>query len=297
MLAPIKETGGSKEAAYEYLSSLEKEAEDTEAARLLYVAATRAISRLHLMACAKAGRNGDVRPPTRRSLLARAWSVAQEHFPATLAPANADAAAELPPPQTLRRLPAGFKLPDPPPAARWNAPPAGRDEIQIEFSWAGETARHVGTVVHRWLQRIADDELEAWDAKRVDQLKSGFELELKRRGVQDVAPAAELVSTALKNAIADERGRWLLGPHPRALNEHRLRTPSRSFRIDRYIEDAKGGKWVVDYKTSEHVGGGMDAFLDAQRDRYAAQLNAYADAVGGARRGLYFPLLKSWRDW
>jgi ATP-dependent exoDNAse (exonuclease V) beta subunit len=89
----------------------------------------------------------------------------------------------------------------------------------------------------------------------------------------------------------------LLGPHPKALNEHRLRTPEKSFRIDRYIEDAKGEKWVVDYKTSEHKGGSLEAFLDAERDRYAAQLEAYAAAMGGARRGLYFPLQRSWREW
>ena len=54
---------------------------------------------------------------------------------------------------------------------------------------------------------------------------------------------------------------------------------------------------MVDYKTSGHKGGGLEAFLDAQRARYAAQLDAYAEAVGGARKGLYFPLLKGWREW
>jgi ATP-dependent helicase/nuclease subunit A len=297
MLAPIKETGADEEPAYKYLADLDREAEDTEAARLLYVAATRAIERLHLMACAKADDHGAVKPPTKRSLLARAWAVAREHFPETLTTTTPPAAAAGLPPQTLRRLPAAFKLPPPPAPAQWTALPEGREEDQIEFSWAGETARHVGTVVHRWLQRIAEDALKGWDAKRVDSLKSRFEMELKRRGVQDVAPAVELVSTALKNTIADERGRWLLGPHPRALNEHRLRGVSKSFRIDRYVEDAQGGKWVVDYKTSEHAGGGVEAFLDAQRARYQAQLDVYASAVGGARRGLYFPLLKNWRDW
>ena len=55
--------------------------------------------------------------------------------------------------------------------------------------------------------------------------------------------------------------------------------------------------WVVDYKTSAHEGGGLDAFLDEQRERYVAQLNAYANAVGGAKPGLYFPLQMSWRMW
>ena len=48
LLAPIREAGAAKDAAYEYVRNLEREAEDIEAGRLFYVAATRAASRLHL---------------------------------------------------------------------------------------------------------------------------------------------------------------------------------------------------------------------------------------------------------
>jgi ATP-dependent exoDNAse (exonuclease V) beta subunit len=292
LLAPIKETGSDDEPAYDYLKKLDREAEDTEAARLLYVAATRAKHRLHLLACPK-----KTMPP-KRSLLACAWPVAANVF-AGVFPLEefSSNTPKTTTPFVLKRLPAGWTPPAPPPAAAWTSPPEGRADLQIEFSWAQESARHVGTIVHAWLQRIADAELKGWDAKRVESLRAGFERDLHRRGVQSPGPAAELVVAALKNAIADERGRWLLGPHPLALNERRLRSPGRSFRIDRYLEDATGGKWVVDYKTSGHKGGGVDAFLDAERERYQAQLEGYAEAVGGARRGLYFPLLKAWREW
>jgi hypothetical protein len=53
----------------------------------------------------------------------------------------------------------------------------------------------------------------------------------------------------------------------------------------------------VDYKTGEHRGGSVDAFLDAERERYKAQLDEYAKAMQGARPALYFPLLKGWREW
>jgi ATP-dependent helicase/nuclease subunit A len=292
LLAPIKETGSADEPAYEYLKALDREAEDTEAARLLYVAATRARRRLHLLACPK-----KTMPPN-RSLLACAWPVAGEFFAGVEVPeAGVAPDATAAKPFILKRLAAGWTPPAPPPAAAWTPPPEGREELQIEFSWAGETARHVGTVVHAWLQRIAEAELKGWDAKRVESLRPRIECDLRGRGVQSTGPAAELVVGALKNALADERGRWLLGPHPVALNEHRLRSRGRSFRIDRYLEDAKGGKWVVDYKTSEHKGGSLEAFLDAERKRYQTQLEDYAEAVGGARRGLYFALLKGWREW
>ena len=290
LLAPIKETGGDDEPAYEYLKALDREAEDTEAARLLYVAATRAKHRLHLLACPK-----KTMPP-KRSLLACAWPIAEGLFQ-DLQPHVAVPDTTAPKPFLLKRLAAGWTPPAPPPAAAWTAPPEGRAEEQVPFDWANEATKHVGTVVHAWLQQMAEAGLKGWDAKRIESLRAVFERDLQRRGVQPAGPSVERVVTALTNALADERGRWLLGPHPLALNEHRLRSRGRSFRIDRYLVDAEGVKWVVDYKTSEHKGGGIDAFLDAERKRYQAQLDGYAQAVGGARPALYFPLLKRWLDW
>ena len=103
--------------------------------------------------------------------------------------------------------------------------------------------------------------------------------------------------SSLTNSIADERGRWILGPHAEAKSEYRLRTRERTLVIDRAFTDADGKRWVVDFKTGSHEGGKVEAFLDEQQRRYAAQLDAYAEALGGARRGLYFPLLGGWREW
>jgi ATP-dependent exoDNAse (exonuclease V) beta subunit len=189
-----------------------------------------------------------------------------------------------------------------PSPVRWTAPPERRDEEQIEFSWAGETARHVGTVVHRWLQRIAEDELRGWDAKRVQALRPRFARELGRRGLpsSEATRSAELVVTALTNAVTDERGRWLLGPHPQARNEYRMRAgvqgEVRTYVIDRLFRDKADVEWVVDYKTSRHEGADLEAFLDRERDRYAPQLKTYGDLRAGSRQGLFFPLLRGWRQ-
>jgi len=294
LLAPINETGAIEEPAYQYLKRLDREAEDTEAARLLYVAATRAEKRLHLLACPR-----KTMPP-KRSLIACAWPVA-EPFYAGLAPPERDDApsAQSPAPFLLKRLAKDWQLPPPPPAVAWTPPPEGREELQIEFDWARETVRHAGTIVHAWLQRIAEDQLKGWNAKRVDSMRSHIQTELKRRGVSasELDRALNIVLTALKNALADDRGRWLLGPHPVARNEHRLRTRTGSLRIDRLIEASDGTRWVVDYKTSAHEGGNLEKFLDQQRERYAAQLDEYAQAVAARCRGLYFPLHKGWREW
>ena len=75
------------------------------------------------------------------------------------------------------------------------------------------------------------------------------------------------------------------------------RSAERSYVIDRLILDATGTRWVVDYKTSRHEGADVEGFLNQEQQRYAAQLDAYAEALGGASRGLYFPLHKGWRGW
>ena len=145
--------------------------------------------------------------------------------------------------------------------------------------------------------------LLGWDAKRVDALKTKFASELKRRGVppRDLKASTESVSVALKNAVSDERGRWVLGPHPEARSEHRVRARGkdgvRSYVIDRLFRDDAGERWIVDFKISRHEGGGVEAFLDEQQKRYESQLNAYAAAFDQARLGLYFPLLRGWRQW
>src|SRR5690606_33406432 len=79
LLAPIDETGAESDPTYKYVRALDREAEDIEAGRLFYVAATRARKRLHLLACASCEKEEDengerpLREPHKRSLLARIW--------------------------------------------------------------------------------------------------------------------------------------------------------------------------------------------------------------------------------
>jgi len=303
LLAPMRESGAEEDLAYRYLRNLEVEAEDLEAARLLYVAATRAENRLHLLACTKCEDDGSPRAPAPRSLLARAWPVAEAHYARMVPEQLAMDFMHAPraPFTTLTRLALEVERVPLPPGAHWPAPPDGSREEPIEFSWAGETARHVGTVVHRWLQRIAEDELRGWDASRISSLKKSFARDLQRRGVApaELERSAESVALALRNTLADERGRWILGPHGVARSEYRMRVHSpegrRTYVMDRVFRDRDGRLWVVDFKTSRHEGAEVEAFLDRERGRYAAQLDAYAAALGGASRGLYFPLHTGWR--
>ena len=312
LIAPINPTGSDKDPIYEYIRSLDRDKAGHEDGRLLYVAATRAKKHLHLLGEVGLGMKDDQaepKPPGAGSLLARLWPAVQAEFAeaARHARVSADAgqgagrgeAVD----QELRRLTGDWLLPEPPSGAVW-LPPAdrARDQNDIEFDWATETARHVGSVVHRWLQRIAEDELRGWSRARIESLRNGFHAELAALGV----PSAELgrasgrVAAALTRSIEDERGRWILGPHPDARAEHRIRArvegELRTLVVDRLWTEPDGTRWIVDYKTSVHEGADVDAFLDRERERYAAQMQRYAAALGGnSMWGLYFPLLGGWR--
>jgi ATP-dependent helicase/nuclease subunit A len=70
--------------------------------------------------------------------------------------------------------------------------------------------------------------------------------------------------------------------------------------LDRSFIDA-GIRWVVDYKTSQHQGSGVEQFLDREVERYRPQLQRYgrlAQKLGpeAVRLGLYFPLMRAWRE-
>jgi ATP-dependent helicase/nuclease subunit A len=310
LVAPIEEAGGEGDAIYKRLKRLDAERDGHEVARLLYVATTRARKRLHLLGDTSFdARSNAPSAPGARTLLAKLWPVVADRFAAAAAdtrPGRPTRVRGAPTvlDQSLARLASDWRLTTPPPSVAWEPPPLdARAHDEIEFSWVGETARHVGTVVHRWLQRIADDALAGWDEARIAGARALVSRQLSALGVREAELdlAAERVVVALRNAIGDPRGRWLLGPHPHAATEYRLTMladgAARRLVIDRLFQDEAGERWIVDYKTSGHEGADATAFLDRERERYVAQLERYATALGGVdRRGLYFPLLRGWRE-
>jgi ATP-dependent exoDNAse (exonuclease V) beta subunit len=125
-------------------------------------------------------------------------------------------------------------------------------------------------------------------------------------GKDDSDDAVKRVMAALTHTVSEPRGRWLLESHQEARSELRMTGniagQYMDFVIDRTFRDAEGQRWVVDYKTSSHEGADVEGFLDREQERYRDQLDRYAALMQAAegqpvRRGLYFPLLKGWREW
>ncbi len=304
LFAPISEAGSDEtDGIYKYLSRVEQQKSDYEAVRLLYVAATRARTDLHLIGCAYVKSDGSIAAHS-GSFLKILWPAVESHFaalrPALPPPDQKEVAWQ---PRPILRLPSNWKLPDPPPPVRWTHTEAAASEIpEISYEWVGDTLRHVGTAVHAYLARIAKDPSRQWT-------DTGIRAMLRNLGVAttELDAARSLVSRALKRIVNDARGRWVLAPHAEAESELAIGGVSdgQIFEvvIDRTFIDENGVRWVIDYKTSAHSGGSVEQFLANEKRRYQEQLERYARllAQGETRPiklGLYFPLVEpSWIEW
>jgi ATP-dependent exoDNAse (exonuclease V) beta subunit len=330
VMAPLHETGGETDPIYGFLARIERERERHETGRLLYVAATRAKSRLILLGHARVAEDGPGMPHV-HSLLRRLWVTVNdrfteewEHFQDAAgqvagesAPQHTGREARSAQParpaqvQVIRRLVSGWSLPEPPPAlpgwkATWDDEQPGQE---IEFSWAGETARLVGTLTHRLLNRIAFQGPAVWPMGEGDLQTERVRRALAGLGVprENLGEAADKVLRAVKGTFAHEKGRWLMQPHVGARSEYSVTSlregvPVHAV-IDRTFVDEEGVRWIVDFKTGSHAGSDRELFLDREQERYRGQLEGYAEIMARLdpgkpiKLGLYFPLLGEWREW
>ena len=329
VMAARPPVGGGINRLFEFLRVQARDAAALESQRLLYVACTRAKSELHLYAevglredpDAAPGENSedppDVRRPHPGSLLAVLWPAVSEQF--VIDAQNPPAAGDVPAALRggpLRRVPADWS---PVQASTLGKLPGGtlpgiapvpsledsREETPL-FDWVGETARRVGSLVHAELQAM---NLQTHDEAAVRARAPHFARWLALNGVpqERLREAAERVVAALIAVRTDPRGRWILKRGYRddfreyAVSGHWRGELVRAV-FDRSFVDEEGVRWVIDYKTSRHAGGGLEEFLEREVERYRPQLESYAalaQRIGPepVRVGLYFPLIGAWREW
>ncbi len=318
-----------------YLKKLMARRAANEQTRLLYVATTRAKKTLYLSAAPKAKQDGTVIPRT-GTLLACLWPALGATFtaaghrsramPMSAGDISSEESAEwlrhddapndntvtdtvAPATTPLRRLPSNWTPPsfDPSPADLSRLPIGHQSLEPPEFSWVGETGRHIGTVVHAALESFASA-TELPTRARIQSEREIYTHQLRRHGVpdRDLPRATDRVLEALTNTVGNEHGRWIFAPEHREAHSELALTGIASGRltqviIDRSFVDREGTRWVIDFKTSRHEGGGLDAFLTQELERYRSQLETYVSLARGlgpnpVRAGLYFPLLGAFRE-
>jgi len=311
----------------QFIATVEKQRKSLEDGRLLYVATTRAVHSLYLFAAIKPNSKSEIKANT-SSLLGGLWPAIEDvQTPLISRAAEAlQVAGELDPDenddqqavslalgQEYRRLTADWQLPPPPNSVQLVKTGYAEAQDYIEFSWAGEDARHTGNLVHRLLQLIGEQGTDTWKkGGGMHRYVNWCRQQLAREGIQGAKADAiiERTSAAVENCLASERGRWILANHEEAQCEYAITAVlentgepdtgedsarAKSLVLDRtFIEN--GTRWIIDYKTSSHAGGDLQGFLENEAGRYREQLQDYKSAIELAetrpiKTALYFPLL------
>ncbi|MBM2838158.1 MAG: UvrD/REP helicase, partial [Deltaproteobacteria bacterium] len=277
-----------------------------ERTRLLYVAVTRARKRLYLFGEVKETKEGEISASS-RSLLSSIQHILR---PEMLIEGSG---AKTQPEQTgkagfqLMRLPSSMPFPEPARPVQVDATGADTPSISAEpeFNWAGEAIKYLGTVVHRYLCRIAREGLAEWNAGKINSERGRMTAMLRQLGLNKVDAlrnsdkGVEIIDRMLK----DGRGGWILGNHTEGSSELAITGVVDGKAIHAVIDRAfvdNNIRWIIDYKTSTHEGGNLEAFLEEERGRYRKQLATYAELLkaGGEKReirkGLYYPALSAW---
>ena len=315
-MATFSARGASEpDPLYRFLARLERTQEDHESGRLLYVAATRARRRLHLLGHVEERSSGPSRPRA-GSLLDKLWPQVSTFFESGHhSGVTMDRATDAHFAPDLTRLPAGWQPPRLVPvrlpvlsgataasgAAR-GADPAAEDTFS---GWESHRQRHIGTLVHAQLERLtrsAGRREQVGDASQ----QAYFRNWLQARGVIGEAldtAVTEVIGILLKT-LASSRGRWILTEHPQADCELPLcgviDGQVHHAVIDRTFVD-QGQRWVIDYKTSSPADGEtLDTFVAREARRYQSQMAVYGrllkieDDRLPVRKALYFPVCDGW---
>ncbi len=313
LLAPIPASDqGDTGSTYRAIGAINQDRSELETLRMFYVAITRARSRLFLYGHLLTGADGETRPPA-GSLLNAIWPAVD------LADIDLrDSAAEFSPDLNgegplLTRLPHIWPVPEFQSLTKTHS-----EAVQLAseldapvfsgspFSLPSGHGRIVGTVVHEWLQTIAEEGLHSWPPSRLDTIQSRIGRQLNSLGVAEVSVELliDKVLKCLKNSIHSEIGKWLLSSYPEQTNELALNGVVDGqvvhAVVDRTFVDLSGERWIVDYKTSNLPDTlPLETFLDAEVMKYQKQLRLYATLLGQLvqvrqiRCGLYYPMLDS----
>ncbi len=282
--APLNRRGGEKlgPTPYDYLRRLEQERAGNEDARVLYVAATRAVRKLHLVGIASPNARGELAPPS-STALGMLWpSLAGAFSSAATSPAPPDRGAD-----ESRFVPRLLRLVIPG-APAWLSPTSmfsanlaiAHDDEGDKVDEGDPLDVDVGTLVHRYLELIARSGPDEWPVGRLSSARGAMRRWFEQRGH---APAAVekgvgRAASALEATLASAEGRWVLAPRASAASELALAGIVAAQRIatgivDRTFVEA-GVRWIIDYKTAR-VAGDAGALL-AHAGRYRPQIERYA---------------------
>ena len=166
--------------------------------------------------------------------------------------------------------------------------------------------RIIGVVTHRALELAASEEslLSAHDPRV--QTWINHNLSHYALTPQCAERVNTRVSELVDRALTCETGRWILAAQVDAQSELAISRVEagevKNYVIDRtFLDDREGVRWIIDYKTSEPLPGETVADFEAREcDAYRGQLKNYVELIGGMKweveapikAALYFPAIQ-----
>ena len=267
-------------STYDYLQTLENTRDLNEDTRVLYVAATRAERKLHLVGTASQNAKGEINP-VKNTFLDLLWPAVSARFeaaelPETQASANDDIAdftpnlIRLKTVQIPRLLCVDENFTAPKVAAKQNLP-----------AFALNLAADCGTLAHLYMEMIANAGLNHWPASRMD---IGFQtmcIWLQQRGhdAKSATQAAAEVTAALKTTIASDDGKWVLQTRPDAANELEISFTEHENIAKKVIDRTfteNNIRWIIDYKTVAMPANITESDIKSTVEPFRQQLADYA---------------------
>jgi ATP-dependent helicase/nuclease subunit A len=310
LLAPIEESGGPNSQVYDFLSRMDRKKDAFETLRLLYVAATRTKKQLHLFGHVK--EKDELIFPEKNSLLAKLWPYVGAEWSSKLSkqmqeePPSGDSIEKSESIHLLMRLPSEAKPPLPIPNIEIVTEPETEYDADLhpEYVWAGNQARYLGNALHLFFKDIAEQGVNRWSSLSPELQKDRLRTALLEEGL----PPVQLEETirrgmqALDNTLEDESGRWILKQHKDSHSEIPLTGIINDTFVNKILDrtfiDEHDVRWIIDYKTGEHQGAGLNHYFAEEIKRYKPQLDQYEELIklqGESRtikKALYYPLHK-----
>ena len=303
LISPIRHATEMQSPHYQFLQTEDQYRARFEAIRLLYVAATRARSQLHLLASFnEVSAEHETLNPQPQSALGLWWPYLQDSFGL---PTNSQRVAQPAQPSEpiqpnlmrLRQLPQ-FEL-------SFSLQSKTTSRIDLATLNSHSLAQTIGNETHLWLQHLADHTGVLPGIDDLPQITEQIARRLQRLGLTltDYQTAHEAVVRCIGNTLSCERGRWILGAHPEAYAEYPLSCQRQAgiehYVIDRLIRDSQGALWIIDYKVSIQDVSDETDFFATYSQRYLPQLTNYAQLVAQHFQqqphiGLYFPYQAAW---
>lgn len=274
LVSPIRAAHHNECPLYDYLSLLDAEKSQYEAQRVLYVAATRAKSRLYLFDNSAKSYKGSFRQLLQhQEFIEEKPLQSEETMPLTL--------------PELKKLPLEF----------YEHPRASIKMSLNPIITGIKTGmpRLIGIITHKLLQWICDyhpSSLEEipWNLALYELNKLGLEKLAKEQALQSIQNQITLM-------FNDKIGRWILEKQDKEQNEYQLLVEKNKILITRIVDrvfEYQSQFWIIDFKTGKED--------QASLNEHQKQLNEYATYLSNHTTlpihcGLYYLINTHWVHW